>query len=336
MLDDALGVFGIKADIDLNLMKPSQDLFDVTSAVLLGMKSVFQEINPDLVLVHGDTTTAMATAVACFYSNIPVGHIEAGLRTSDISSPFPEEFNRQTISKLSTWHFAPTERCRKNLLAEHFSPESIFVTGNTVVDALTWMLKEIERDSARWVRVSNKISTFLSFDWHRERFVLVTGHRRENFGTGFQGITEALRRLALRFPRTHFVYPVHLNPSVQAPVRATLSNIQNVLLIDPVDYEVFVILLKHSFLVLTDSGGIQEEAPTFAKPVIVMRDKTERQEAIEAGTAALVGADPERIIEAVTRLLVSDMDYLKMASATNPYGDGRAAERIVQSLEERL
>lgn len=329
MLDQVLNIFEIKPDIDLNLMKAGQDLFDVTSSVLLGMRDVFKQQKPDAVLVHGDTTTAYATAMAAFYAGIPVGHVEAGLRTHDIRSPFPEEFNRQVVTKVSHWHFAPTESSRQNLLAENIQDDTITVTGNTVIDALFWVLKRIDSDPARQGRISSFLSEQLSFKWQTEKFVLITGHRRENFGAGFLAICEAIRQLAVRYPSVHFVYPVHLNPNVQKPVFELIDGVPNIHLIAPLEYEPFVYLLKHAYLVLTDSGGIQEEAPSLGKPVLVMREVTERPEAVVAGTVRLVGADTNKIVSHVSELLDDEQSYLKMSKAHNPYGDGMASERIV-------
>lgn len=332
MLDQVLKIFDIVPDIDLNVMKPGQDLFDVTASVLLGMKSVFSQHQPDAVLVHGDTTTTLATAMAGFYAGVPVGHVEAGLRTHDVYAPFPEEFNRQVASKVTRWHFAPTELSRANLLSERVEPEAITVTGNTVIDALHWVLGRIEADATRAQGLARQLDAMLPFDWGRARFVLITGHRRENFGDGFLQICEGLRELAARFADVRFVYPVHLNPNVQQPVRTLLGALPNVHLIEPLDYEPFVYLLKHCHLVLTDSGGIQEEAPSLGKPVLVMRQVTERPEAVQAGTVELVGADRGRIVEGVARLLHDEALYRKMARAHNPYGDGKACERIAEVL----
>lgn len=332
MLDQVLKIFEIIPDIDLDVMKPEQDLFDVTSNVLQGMKSVFKDNKPDAVLVHGDTTTTLATAMACFYEGIAVGHVEAGLRTHDIYAPFPEEFNRQVTSKVTRWHFAPTELSRANLIAERVDEESITVTGNTVIDALHWVLNRINTDVERSTRLEKSLDHVLQFNWRADRIVLITGHRRENFGEGFLQICEALQDLASRFPKVKFVYPVHLNPNVQKPVHFILAGLSNVHLIEPLDYEPFVFLLKHSHMVLTDSGGIQEEAPSLGKPVLVMRDVTERPEAVEAGTVELVGANKERIVLGVSRLLDDDSHYSKMSRAHNPYGDGLACDRILNLL----
>ena len=332
MLDQVLKVFEITPDIDLNLMKPGQDLFDVTAGVLHGMRDVLQSHKPDALLVHGDTSTTLAAAMAAFYLSVPVGHVEAGLRTHDLQAPFPEEFNRQVASKLTKWHFAPTDFSRQNLLAERVPEASITVTGNTVIDALFWVLNRIDTDTRRSQAIAEFLSGQLNFDWRKQCFVLMTGHRRENFGDGFLQICHALEDLAACYPAVQFVYPVHLNPNVQQPVNAILAELPNVHLIAPLDYEPFVYLLKHSHIVLTDSGGIQEEAPSLGKPVLVMRDVTERPEAIEAGTVRVVGADRSRIVANVAELIDSHASYTAMSRAHNPYGDGKACARIVSVL----
>ncbi|MBF9022624.1 UDP-N-acetylglucosamine 2-epimerase (non-hydrolyzing) [Rhodobacterales bacterium FZCC0069] len=332
MLDQVLRVFEITPDIDLNLMKQSQDLFDVTASVLTSMREIFASHRPDAVLVHGDTTTTLATAMAAFYAGVPIGHVEAGLRTHQLHAPYPEEFNRQVVSKLARWHFAPTEVARNNLLSESLMSRSITVTGNTVIDALLWVLARIESDIEYRTSVNSALDGVLPFMWRNQRFVLVTGHRRENFGEGFLQISAALRDLALRYSEVHFVYPVHLNPNVRKPVNELLSGLNNVHLIMPLEYEPFVYLLKHAYLVLTDSGGIQEEAPSLGKPVLVMRDVTERPEAVEAGTVELVGADRARIVTGVSRLLDDDAHYSAMSCAHNPYGEGNACARILDAL----
>jgi len=334
MLDQVLSTFEIKPDIDLNLMKLGQDLFDVTASVLLGMREVLLVHKPDVLLVHGDTSTTLAVAMAGFYSGVPVGHVEAGLRTYDLQAPFPEEFNRQVASKLAKWHFAPTDFSKKNLLNEHVPETGIIVTGNTVIDALFWVLGRIDTDVGRRNALNTFLSKQLDFDWQHQRIVLITGHRRENFGDGFLQICHALKELASCYPDVRFVYPVHLNPNVQQPVNAILADLSNVHLIAPLDYEPFVYLLKHSYIVLTDSGGIQEEAPSLGKPVLVMRDVTERPEAIEAGTVRLVGADRERIVANVAELLDNSARYASMSRAHNPYGDGNACEKIISVLRE--
>ena len=333
MLDQVLKVFEITPDIDLNLMKPGQDLFDVTASVLTGMRDVLRTHKPDALLVHGDTSTTLATAMAGFYLGVPVGHVEAGLRTHDLQAPFPEEFNRQVASKVTKWYFAPTAFSKQNLLAERVPEASITVTGNTVIDALFWVLGRIDADTQRREAIRAFLNEQLNFDWQRQRFVLMTGHRRENFGDGFLQICHALKELAARYPAVQFIYPVHLNPNVQQPVNAILANVANVHLIAPLDYEPFVYLLKHSHIVLTDSGGIQEEAPSLGKPVLVMRDVTERPEAIEAGTVRLVGADHDRIVANVAELLDNEASYADMSRAHNPYGDGKACERIIAVLQ---
>lgn len=334
MLDQVLKVFDMTPDIDLNLMTPGQDLFDVTAAVLKGMRDVLKVQKPDALLVHGDTTTTLAAAMAGFYLGVPVGHVEAGLRTHDLRAPFPEEFNRQVASKITKWHFAPTAFSQSNLLAERVPQDSVTVTGNTVIDALFWVLGRIEADEARRQGLVEFLNDQLGFEWQMQRFVLMTGHRRENFGDGFLQICHALKELAARYPTVQFVYPVHLNPNVQQPVNAILADVTNVRLIAPLDYEPFVYLLKHSHIVLTDSGGIQEEAPSLGKPVLVMRDVTERPEAVSAGTVRLVGADRGRIVTNVAELLDNDVSYAAMARAHNPYGDGKACARIVSILRE--
>ncbi|MBV9548136.1 MAG: UDP-N-acetylglucosamine 2-epimerase (non-hydrolyzing) [Alphaproteobacteria bacterium] len=332
MLDQVLNIFAIRPDIDLNIMRPGQDLFDVTTHVLLGMRDALREHSPEAMLVHGDTTTAMTAAIAGFYAGVPVGHVEAGLRTYDLRAPFPEEFNRQIVSKVTRWHFAPTELNRSNLLAEKVDPAAITITGNTVIDALFWMLDQIKADPARAARIDGFLGERLSFDWGNCPFVLITGHRRENFGDGFLQICQALKDLARRHQDIHFVYPVHLNPNVQKPVNEILAGQDNVHLLAPLDYEPFVRLLQHCRLVLTDSGGVQEEAPSLGKPVLVMRNVTERPEAIAAGTVKLVGADHDRIVTGVSELLDSEASYNAMARAHNPYGDGQACGRICDVL----
>jgi UDP-N-acetylglucosamine 2-epimerase (non-hydrolysing) len=332
MLDQVLNIFTIRPDIDLNLMRPGQDLFDVTTNVLMAMRGVLREHKPDALLVHGDTTTAMAAAIAGFYAGVPVGHVEAGLRTHDLQAPFPEEFNRQIVSKVTRWHFAPTDLNRGNLLAEGVDPAAITITGNTVIDALFWMLEQIKADPARAARIDDLLQEGLAFDWRTNPFVLITGHRRENFGDGFLQICRALKDLAQRYPAIHFIYPVHLNPNVQRPVHEILAGQGNVHLLAPLDYEPFVRLLQHCRLVLTDSGGVQEEAPSLGKPVLVMRDVTERPEAVTAGTVRLVGAHHDKIVAGVAELLDSQSSYVAMSRAHNPYGDGRACGRILDRL----
>jgi len=331
MLDQVLDLFEIKPDYDLDVMQSDQDLFDVTCNVLLGMREVLVDSAPALVLVHGDTTTAMAASLAAFYLQIPVGHVEAGLRTYNVKSPFPEELNRQLTSRVTDYHFAPTEQARKNLLAEDVIDKKIIVTGNTVIDALLSVLEK-----ARNVSFPDVLLTLLPFLAEKSlpRIVLVTGHRRENFGGGFEEICKALHDLAEMHPKVQIIYPVHLNPNVQEPVNRILSEVKNVHLIEPQDYLPFVKLMDISYLILTDSGGVQEEAPSLGKPVLVMRDTTERPEAIQAGTVKLVGAGHDNIVQSVDQLLRDESIYKKMARAYNPYGDGKASLRIREFIED--
>src|SRR5690554_3688828 len=333
MLDQVLSLFEIKPDFDLNLMKSGQDLYDITTGVLLGMRDILQKESPDIVLVHGDTVTTFAASLAAFYARIPVGHVEAGLRTHDLYSPWPEEANRQLTGRLAKFHFAPTERNRRDLLAEQISDESIVVTGNTVIDALHWVINKIEKDAGLQLSIQKQLKDAgLSVNLKDKKFVLVTGHRRENFGKGFENICEALKKLAITHPDVHFVYPVHLNPNVQEPVRRLLADLDNVHLIKPLGYEPFVYLMQQCYLVLTDSGGVQEEAPGLGKPVLVMRDTTERPEAVDAGTVELVGTDVERICERLRALLTDEATYQRMSLAHNPYGDGAACSRILDRI----
>ncbi len=323
MLDQVLDIFEIKPDYDLNIMQPGQDLYDVSSRILLGMRDVLATEKPDLVLVHGDTSTSTFVALAAFYQQIPVGHVEAGLRTYNIYSPWPEEMNRQLNGRLCTWHFAPTEQARQNLLKENIASERITVTGNTVIDAL------------HWVSASGKTQVPAFGRDESRRMVLITGHRRENFGDGMLHICQAINTLATRFPDVDFIYPIHLNPNIRKPVHDTVdSTLKNIYLLEPLNYLEFVGMMRQCTLVLTDSGGIQEEAPAFGKPVLVMRDTTERPEAIEAGTARLVGTDKETIVKAVADLLTDQDAYNTMAHAANPFGDGHAAQRIADYLHD--
>lgn len=332
MLDQVMKIFEIEADIDLNLMKQDQNLSNLTSLILNGMHNVFSKYQPDVVLVHGDTTTTLATSIAAYYISIPIGHVEAGLRTFDLKAPFPEEFNRQITSKITKWHFAPTALSKQNLLSEGVEKSLITVTGNTIIDALQWVLKRIDKDKVRQKNLENILNANLSFNWQSEIFILITAHRRENFGDGFLQICTAIKELALKYPKIHFVYPVHLNPNVSKLVYEILRGFENIHLIKPLEYEPFVYLLKYSYLVLTDSGGIQEEAPSLGKPVLVMRDVTERPEAVEAGTVEIVGLNNQRIIESVSRLVNDKKHYQTMSRAHNPYGDGFACKRIVDIL----
>ena len=332
MLDQVLNIFNIKPDFDLNLMKQNQNLSNLTSLILSEIKKVFDTYLPDLVLVHGDTTTTLATSIAAFYAEIPVGHVEAGLRTFNLKSPFPEEFNRQITSKISKWHFAPTNLSQKNLISEGIDKSLVTVTGNTVVDALYWVLNKIEKSKERKKALENFFNKNLSFDWIRENFILVTAHRRENFGKGLEQICLALKELALKYPKVNFIYPVHLNPNVSKPVYDCLKGVVNICLIKPLEYEPFIYLLNKCYFVLTDSGGIQEEAPSLGKPVLLMRDTTERPEAIDAGTVEVVGSNKKQIINGVSRLLDNKKHYNNMSRAHNPYGDGLACNRIVEVL----
>jgi UDP-N-acetylglucosamine 2-epimerase (non-hydrolysing) len=336
MLDQVLNIFELTPDIDLNVMKKGQDLYDLTSNILLKMRDTLKEEKPDLVLVHGDTTTTFATSLACFYMGVRVGHVEAGLRTHDIQAPFPEEYNRQSTGIIADYHFAPTDLSQQNLLAEGKNNESIIVTGNTVIDALHLVLKTINVDKKKLKDIILRLNERLPFDWETARFVLITGHRRENFGQGFLDICKAINELAIKNPYVQFVYPVHLNPNVKKPVNEILVGLDNVWLIEPLEYEEFVYLLKNSYLVLTDSGGIQEEAPSLGKPVLVMRDVTERPEAVEAGTVKLVGASKTNIISSIDLLLNDKALYTKMSQAHNPYGDGKACDRIVEYIRKIL
>lgn len=328
MLDQVLDLFEIKPDYDLNIMKPGQSLNDVTTAILTGMKPVLEEFKPDVVLVHGDTATTFATALAAYYQQIPVGHVEAGLRTGNIYSPWPEEANRKLTGAITTYHFAPTETSQRNLLNEGIAPENITVTGNTVIDALFWVRNKIEQNKV----LENTLASKYPFLDASKKLILVTGHRRESFGGGFERICEALRQVAIEHPDTQIVYPVHLNPNVQEPVNRLLSGINNIFLIPPQDYLPFVYLMTRANIILTDSGGIQEEAPSLGKPVLVMRETTERPEAVEAGTVVLVGTDVEIITGQISTLLQDKGAYERMNKAHNPYGDGKACSRILNAL----
>ncbi|MCK4662721.1 MAG: UDP-N-acetylglucosamine 2-epimerase (non-hydrolyzing) [Bacteroidales bacterium] len=335
MLDQVLDIFEITPDYDMNIMKAGQDLYDVTSRVLLGMRDILNDCKPDIVLVHGDTTTSTSTALAAFYQQIPVGHVEAGLRTRNIYSPWPEEMNRQLTGRITTYNFAPTERAKKNLLNEALRKSSIIVTGNTVIDALYLALDKIRNSEDLRNKIVDKIISFGYKNINRlnsRKLILVTGHRRENFGKGFLNICEALKEIAIKHSNFDIVYPVHLNPNVQKPVFSLLNKVPNIYLIEPIDYLPFLYLMERSYLVLTDSGGIQEEAPSLGKPVLVMRDTTERPEAVEAGTVILVGTDKNKIIKETNRLINDSMHYEKMSKAHNPYGDGKASEKIINCL----
>ena len=338
MLDQVLRLFDITPEYDLNIMKPNQDLYDITSRILLGMRDVLREVQPDIVLVHGDTTTSMAAALAAFYQQIPVGHVEAGLRTGNIYSPWPEEMNRLLTGRITTHHFSPTPLAKENLLREHVDEKQIIVTGNTVIDALQMVVERLKNDERLANEVSAKINQ-MGYDVQRlegnRRMVLITGHRRENFGEGFLNICHAIKHLAEQYKDVDFVYPMHLNPNVRKPVLEILGEkAENVFLIEPLDYLPFVYMMQHSTLILTDSGGVQEEAPGLGKPVLVMRDTTERPEAVEAGTVLLVGTNREKIEQGVSQLLDDADTYRRMSEAVNPYGDGKACERIVNKLRE--
>ncbi len=336
MLDQVLHIFDIVPDYDLDIMKPGQDLYGVTSNILEGMREILVESQPDIVFVHGDTTTTLATSLSAFYQKIPVAHVEAGLRTGDLYSPWPEEANRKLTGVLAKYHFAPTDMSRENLMKEGVESSNIFVTGNTVIDALLWVLQKIEKTPQLKHELENKIGQAYPHFGGERPYVLITGHRRENFGQGFLDICKAIATLADTHPDVDFVYPVHLNPNVQRPVNELLSAIENIYLIPPLDYEPFVYLMSRAYLILTDSGGIQEEAPSLGKPVLVMRDTTERPEAVEAGTVKLVGTDPDTIIREVERLLQDEEAYAEMSRAHNPYGDGTSCDKIIKTvLEER-
>ena len=342
MLDQVLHLFEIVPDYDLNIMKQGQDLYDVTARVLTGIRDVLKEVQPDVVLVHGDTTTSTAAALASFYQQIPVGHVEAGLRTHNIYSPWPEEMNRQITGRIATHHFAPTALSRQNLMVEGINPETITVTGNTVIDALYMVVDKIKSNESLNISLSEELQR-AGYDMERlkdgvRRLVLITGHRRENFGQGFVHMCLAIKTLAEKYTDVDFVYPMHLNPNVRKPIREVFGEkvASNMFFIEPLEYLSFVYLMEKSTIVLTDSGGIQEEAPGLGKPVLVMRDTTERPEALEAGTVKLVGTDFERIVGEVSMLLEDKVYYEKMSKAVNPYGDGKACEEIVVFLDKRL
>ena len=343
MLDQVLEIFDIKPDYDLNIMKQGQDLYDVTARVLTGMREVLKEGKPDVVLVHGDTTTSTAAALATFYQQIPVGHVEAGLRTHNIYSPWPEEMNRLLTGRLATYHFSPTPLSRNNLIKESIDDRNIIVTGNTVIDALYWVVDKIKNNK----ELNNELENVLSkagYDVNRlnngKKLVLITGHRRENFGDGFINMCTAIKDLMVKYPDVDFVYPMHLNPNVRKPIHEVfgenLSGLKNMFFIEPLEYLSFVYLMEKSSIVLTDSGGIQEEAPGLGKPVLVMRNTTERPEALNAGTVKLVGTDYNKIVNEVSSLIDDKAAYEKMSKAVNPYGDGLACGRIVNALLYRV
>lgn len=335
MLDQVLEVFEIKPDYDLDIMKQGQDLFDITSKVILNLKKILEKSAPDIVFVHGDTTTTLATSIASFYKKIKIAHIEAGLRTNNIYSPWPEEANRRLTSVITNYHFAPTQLSKKNLLNENISESRIIVTGNTVIDALLLVKEKIKTSTKLEWQLKKNIKQ-LGFENIDSKFILVTGHRRENFGEGFLNICEAIKQLALNNPDLNIVYPVHMNPNVKEPVNKILCGINNIYLIKPLQYHEFVFLMEKSYLILTDSGGIQEEAPSLGKPVLVTRQTTERPEAVKAGTVKLVGSEKEEIIKQ-TQLLIDDPnEYKKMSKSHNPYGDGAACTRIINFLKKEL
>lgn len=341
MLDQVLSLFKIRPDYDLNIMKQGQDLYDVTSRILIGMRDVLKESQPDVVLVHGDTTTSMAAALAAFYQQIPVGHIEAGLRTYDMYSPWPEEINRQITGRIAVFHFAPTLKSRQNLLSEGVPDNTISVTGNTVIDALYLVVNKFREDASLDVELQNLLKN-TGYEVSRlsggRKLILITGHRRENFGQGFISICLAIKELAIQYPSVDFVYPMHLNPNVRKPIGDVFGglNLDNVFFIEPLEYLSFVFLMEKSTLILTDSGGVQEEAPSLGKPVLVMRDTTERPEALEAGTVKLVGTQYEHILSEVSRLLDDPIYYESMSKALNPYGDGMASNRIVSKYRNDI
>ncbi len=345
MLDQVLNLFQIVPDYDLNIMQPNQDLYDVSSRILLGMRDILDNVKPDVVFVHGDTTTSSMAALAAFYKQIPVAHVEAGLRTGNIYSPWPEEMNRLITGRIARYNFAPTPLSKQNLLKENVSEESISVTGNTVIDALHDVIYKLNADKKLSAEIEDLLLS-LGYDLKRlsplkdnaptRRLILITGHRRENFGDGFLHICNAIKNLASRNSDVDFVYPVHLNPNVRKPVFDILNGMENVFLIEPLDYLPFVYLMEKSYLILTDSGGVQEEAPGLGKPVLVMRNTTERPEAVEAGTVLLVGTDQNNIEDGVSRLLTDQALYTKMSEAINPYGDGHAAQRIVDFLSSKI
>ena len=341
MLDQVLDIFDIKPDYDLNIMKQGQDLYDITSRVLLGLRDVLNETNPDVVLVHGDTTTSTAAALAAFYKQIPVAHVEAGLRTNNIYSPWPEEMNRRITGRIATYHLAPTELSRQNLLKENVDNQNIIITGNTVIDALLWVVNKIKSDAnlADTLQINIKNNGYdIDRIEDKRKLVLITGHRRENFGEGFRNICNAIKTLSIKYPDVDFVYPMHLNPNVRRPISEIFGQenekLSNTFFIEPLDYLNFIFLMEKADIILTDSGGIQEEAPSLGKPVLVMRDNTERPEALEAGTVKLVGTDYNKIVNEVSQLLESEEAYNKMSKAVNPYGDGLACERIVNFMKE--
>ena len=347
LLDQVLDEFKITPDYDLDLMIKGQDLYELSSRVLLSLKKVLQTEQPDMVLVHGDTTTSSMAALAAFYAKIPIGHIEAGLRTHNLMAPWPEEANRQITGRLATFHFAPTQRSKENLLFEGIKEEHILITGNTVIDALMLMLNRFEENPELKISVTERIikhgvpSKLFNDNPSKGRIVLITGHRRENFGIGFMNICESIKSLSKSFPETHFIYPMHFNPNVRKPIEDVFgskehrkSNFPNIHFIEPLPYMEFVLLMSKSYIILTDSGGIQEEAPSLGKPVLVMRENTERPEAVDAGTVELVGTDQEKITSSVSKLLTNKEEYNKISKTYNPYGQGMSSEKIIRFLKE--
>lgn len=340
MLDQVLELFKIKPNYDLNIMKAGQDLYDVTSQVIIGMRDILKTAKPDIVLVHGDTTTSTATALAAFYQQIPVAHVEAGLRTHNIYSPWPEEMNRQITGRIATYHFSPTELSKANLVKENIDSKNIIITGNTVIDALFYVIKKIKADNTLSENLYQNLVQ-CGYDTQRlnngRQLILITGHRRENFGDGFIHMCKAIKSLVQKYPNVDFVYPMHLNPNVRKPIHEVfgenLSELSNMFFIEPLEYFSFIYLMEKATIILTDSGGIQEEAPSLGKPVLVMRDTTERPEAVEAGTVKLVGTNYDTIINSVSDLLDNEKSYLQMSQSTNPYGDGKACERIVSFIQ---
>lgn len=341
MLDQVLELFKIKPNYDLNIMKAGQDLYDITSQVIIGMRDILKTAKPDIVLVHGDTTTSTATALAAFYQQIPVAHVEAGLRTHNIYSPWPEEMNRQITGRIATYHFSPTELSKTNLIKENIDSKNIIITGNTVIDALFYVIKKIKADNTLSENLYQNLVQ-CGYDTQRlnngRQLILITGHRRENFGDGFIHMCKAIKSLVQKYPNVDFVYPMHLNPNVRKPIHEVfgenLSELSNMFFIEPLEYFSFIYLMEKATIILTDSGGIQEEAPSLGKPVLVMRDTTERPEAVEAGTVKLVGTNYDTIINSVSDLLDNEKSYLQMSQSTNPYGDGKACERIVSFIQQ--
>jgi UDP-N-acetylglucosamine 2-epimerase (non-hydrolysing) len=332
MLDQVIQIFDLKIDYDLNLMKKNQSLTDLTALAIVEIEKVINLAKPDLVLVHGDTTTSLAASIVSFYLGKKIGHVEAGLRTNNLQAPFPEEFNRQVSGLISSIHFAPTELSKKNLLKEGKNPNTIFITGNTVIDSLYWVINKLDNDLRLQNSILGELNKQLDINITSSKYILITGHRRENFGKGFSNIFHAIKELSNDFPELNFIYPVHLNPKVRVPVSEILGDQKNVKLIEPQDYIHFILLLKNCHIVMTDSGGIQEEAPSLGKPVLVLRETTERPEAVEAGTVKLVGSSKENIVNELSKLMNNEDIYNRMANSVNPYGDGLASQRICKHI----